>query len=311
MSPRYIVIANPRSRGGWVQREWQSLTKTIRDSLGGEVDFLRTTKQGSGIELASELGGTHTVISFGGDGTHNEVANGLMKIPEDERPALGILHAGTGGDFRRLLRRSDDLAAACRVIAEDAPDAIDIGRVHFHKDSGEPLSRFFINMTSLGIGGLVDRYVNQSSLRLGGKADFALATLRANVAYRPAQVRVRADETELGSFQIMNVCVCNGKFAGGGMMFSPGARLADGLLNLVIFEAGPIWKTAPLLPKLYRGDHIGTATVHSLTAKQITVGVLSQTAYMDIDGEAPGVAPATFEVMPSAIRLHGVHKDNL
>ncbi|MCA9532111.1 MAG: diacylglycerol kinase family lipid kinase [Myxococcales bacterium] len=307
------VIANPHGRGGWVGLHWHRLSADIRAVLGQEVKFLQTQSIGDGVRCAREAveAGATTLVSFGGDGTHSEVSDGIMRAGAGDRVSLGILHAGTGGDFRRMLANTDDLTAACRTIALSEPATVDCGWVEYQTEDGGSRGRHFLNIASLGMGGLVDRFVNESKHRLRGGPAYALATLRANSVYRPAEVELEVDSEPVGTFTISNICVCNGRWAGGGMMFAPDARLSDGLLDVVVLEAASTLRSLPMMRGLYKGTHTRSALVHVFQGQRVRVTPRRHTAYMDIDGEAPGIAPASFQVRANALRVHGVRKEFL
>lgn len=312
---RTVVVANPHSRGGWVGLNWKSLTRQIQDVLGDGVEFVQTECPGDGTRRAREAAeaGASTIVSFGGDGTHSEVCEGLMQSGRSTEVSLGVLHAGTGGDFRKLLRDSDDLTRACKVIATEPAEPVDCGLVRYRDYDGGMAERHFLNIASLGLGGLVDRFVNESKHRLRGGAAYTVATLRANAAYKPAKVRLAVDGVEVGEFRISNICVCNGRWAGGGMQFAPDARVADGLFDIIVLKAASTLRSVPVLLGLYRGGtHIDSSLVVHLRGKTVTVTTMQHDAHMDIDGEAPGTAsPAEFEIRPHALRIHGVFPEML
>ncbi len=310
-SANTTVIVNPAARGGWVRRNFAELTGRVRGVLG-DVTFVTTSGPGeaTGLARAAIAGGARTLVSFGGDGTLGEVAEGLLTsgVPTADL-SLGVLHAGTGGDFRKILHSSERLEDACAVIRDSTPRAIDAGKVSFVTHDGETAEKYFLNITSLGMGGLVDQYVAAGSKRLGGKASYFLATLKATQTYTPAEVRLTVDGRDEGTFLISNICVCNGRFAGGGMHFAPQARLADGLFDIIVIRSASLLRSLPLAPKLYNGSHIHSPLVKVLRGAHIEVTPLTTAkAYMDIDGEAPGIAPATFDLLPQAIRVHGVRE---
>jgi YegS/Rv2252/BmrU family lipid kinase len=310
---RTLVIANPAARGGWVEKNWADLERRIRDGLG-PVRFAKTERAGDAAAFAARAAdeGVESVISYGGDGTHGEVAHGLMQRPEARRPSLGILHAGTGGDFRKLIVDGHDLDAACRTIAREPAVPIDVGHVEFEGDDGAPASRYFINLASLGMSGLIDRYVNRSGKKLGGTLSFALASVRAQATYAPPRVHLEIDGRVIGEYTIHVICVGNGRYAGGGMKFAPDARLADGLFDVVVIEAAPLRRSLPVGVGLYTGRHLRSPLVHHARGCEVRVApVDGRKAFMDIDGEAPGVAPATFRAIPGALRLHGARREVL
>jgi diacylglycerol kinase (ATP) len=320
---RVVVIANPASRGGWVRREAPNLERQITAELGrghgasgelGPVEFAYTERAGDGTRLAKKAieAGATTLVSLGGDGTHREVASGLLELGAGDRVGLGILNAGTGGDFRKLLEGGSSIATGCETIRTKPAAAVDAGIVTFAHDNGRRESMHFLNIASLGMGGLVDRHVARSSKVLGGKATYLAASLRAFFEYTPATVKVEIDGRDEGTYRISNICVCNGQFAGGGMHFAPQARLADGEFDVIILEDAPLGPALLVAKGLYDGSHLRSPTVHSKRGKHVVITPTTEArAYMDIDGEAPGVAPAEFTLLPKALRVHGVRPDCL
>ena len=175
------LIVNPAAAGGRVGREWKAIEARIRDALGDTLQCVWTERQGHGVDLARDAvrQGSKTLISLGGDGTHHEVLNGLMAAgSESEDVRFGVLHAGTGGDFRRVLHGGGDFETSLKRLPNAGSFHIDVGSVSYFRDDGEPESRFFLNLASAGLAGVVDRMVNASGKRLGGKLTFLLATIR-------------------------------------------------------------------------------------------------------------------------------------
>ena len=307
-----VVVANPNAAGGRVGKQWGALERELKLRLGG-VRLMLTERAGHATELAREAvaGGAKTILSMGGDGTHNEVINGIMQAdPAPGAVTLGLLPAGTGGDFRRMCVHNDDALTAARALPKAESQLIDVGSLSFRTDDGEPAQRYFINIASFGIGGLVDRYANQSRKRLGGKATFYIATLKALAAYSPATVRVSIDGQDMGEHVITNVMICNGRFAGGGMMFAPEARLGDGQFDVVFFQHKSALNTLAMSRSIYIGAHVESPLVTVHRGSKITAEVITEAAaYLDIDGEAPGILPAEFHMHHQAIRLLDVRPE--
>ncbi len=304
----FAVVVNPAARGGRVGKELPWLRRKVERVLG-DVPFYETSRGGDGGRAAQEAAadGAQTVVSFGGDGTHSEVADGLLKLDAASRPALGVIHAGTGGDFRKNLLGGGEMKASLEAMVASEPEPVDAGFIEYVDDHGQTAGRHFLNLVSLGMGGLVDRYVNESGKRLGGTAAFAIATLRANMTYKPSLCRIVVDGETFGEYPLQVVCICNGRYAGGGMHFAPQARLADGLLDVVVIEAEPLPRALRVGAKLYQGRHVEERSVHVTRGREIRVEPLTENkAYVDLDGEAPGVAPATLRVLPGALKLHGL-----
>lgn len=300
------AIVNPAAAGGRVGREWSTIEPALRAHLG-DIRFVFTERTGHGAELARNAvdAGATTLLAMGGDGTNNEVVNGIMG---SGAPAgsitLGLLPAGTGGDFRRLLMHGDDAMSAAKALGEAVASPIDIGAVTYLSDAGATEERFFLNMVSFGLAGLVDRRVNRSSKRFGGLISFFAASLGALTEYRPARVKLTVDGEVKGEFEITNIAVCNGRFSGGGMMFAPHAKLNDGRLEVIVLKNGPIFQTVGVSRYLYSGKHLDHPLVSVFSGSSVVGETVTENrAWVDVDGEAPGTAPVSFRVVREALKL--------
>jgi len=302
-----LVIANPMARHGFVGDNWPELKARIVQALG-PVDLQLTESRGDGLRIGKQAvaAGARTIISFGGDGTHSEIVDGIMQSGLNNEVSLGILHAGTGGDFRRMIPGADELESACAAIRDKPAVPIDIGWVRYVHDDGHRDERFFLNITSMGMGGLVDRFVAASKSKSSGKAKYFKAVLRAQMKYKPARIRLRIDGKEKGEHEISNICVCNGRWAGGGMMFAPEAQVADGMFDVVLIRSTSTLRGLPVMAGLYKGTHVRSPIVSTYRGRHIEVDMLANTAWMDIDGEAPGIGPAEFRIHDHALRVIGI-----
>jgi YegS/Rv2252/BmrU family lipid kinase len=272
------------------------------------VNLHLTESRGDGLRIGKEAiaHGARTIVSFGGDGTHSEVVEGIMQSGLNEEVTLGVLHAGTGGDFQRMISGAEELESGCAVIRDKPATAIDIGWVRYVHDEGHTAERFFLNITSMGMGGLVDRHVAASKSKSSGKAKYFKGVVRASLEYKPARIRMRIDGKDEGEHDITTVYVCNGRWAGGGMMFAPEARIADGMFDVVVIHAASALRGLPVMARLYKGTHVRSPIVSTYRGRHVEVEMLENTAWMDIDGEAPGIGPAEFRMHERALRVIGI-----
>jgi YegS/Rv2252/BmrU family lipid kinase len=302
-----VVVVNPSSAGGKTHRRWRQLREIIHDALGPFEERF-TASPGDATRLTREAlqAGAELVVALGGDGTINEVVNGFFDGTTRIAPeaSFGVLPAGTGGDFIRSLGLPRDLGAAAAHLKQAPARRLDVGRLEFVGSDGQPRARHFINIASFGIAGLVDRYVNASSKALGGKLSFALASLRAGVAYQNAGVRLVLDGGATQEGRVYNVAVANGRFFGGGMKVAPDAELDDGLFDVVTM--GDMSFADMLLHGLdiYSGKHLGHKKVKVTRARRVEATPADGVeVLLDVDGEQPGRLPATFELMPGGLKV--------
>ncbi len=302
------VIYNPAAAAGRVGRDWPNLSRQLTDIIG-DVSFVPTEAAGHGIELAERAvrQGATTVFSLGGDGTHSEVVNGIMRAEADVGAiTLGVLPAGTGGDLARILEPPRDPIEAARYATTVESRPIDIGVADFVDADGRPARRYFLNVASFGIGGLVDTIVNESSKALGGRVAFFVGTVRALLKYRPATVRLWLDGEDVGEHTIQLVAIGNGRYCGGGMFMAPEAELDDGVFDVAIIRDAPLGQRIAFLRRIYSGTHAELSAVDTYRASEIRAELVGDApAWIDLDGEAPGFVPATFSIQPGAIRLLG------
>ncbi len=306
MAPTVLVV-NPQSAGGKTERRWPELRATIQEAFG-TFDECFTRSAGDATKLTREAlrGGAELVVAVGGDGTINEVVNGFFDGEAAIAPtaSFGIVPAGTGGDFIKTLGIPRDTFAAAAALKTPAR-TIDVGRLRYLADDGTPKVRHFINIASFGIGGLVDRYVNDSSKAFGGTVSFALATLKAGAQYKNARVRLILDGGTPKEGKIYNVAVANGRYFGGGMKIAPDAAVDDGWFDVVTL--GDFGFTDLILRGLdiYTGKHLANPKVTVARARKVEAVPVDGAGpvLLDVDGEAPGRLPATFELLAGALKV--------
>ncbi|HMO81520.1 MAG TPA: diacylglycerol kinase family lipid kinase [Pyrinomonadaceae bacterium] len=306
-----IVIVNPKSAAGSTRDKWSGVAADLRAHFGAfRVAF--TKGPGDGIELARRHAeeGSEFIIACGGDGTINEVANGILASGSDAE--LGIFPSGTGGDLRRTIGLPTTPREIARALRNGETRRIDVGKVSFIGNDGLPAERYFLNVSSFGLAAsIIERVKGTTSLdwlpldTVRGRASFALSTLQEVVGIGATRVRVKIDDGEETPLETVNFCVANARYFGGGMMIAPEAKLADGLLDVV--NIGDI-KTAKIILNaytLYRGTHLDLPEVKSKLARRIEARPFndSDIVHIEMDGELPGRLPAVYEVVPGALRL--------
>jgi YegS/Rv2252/BmrU family lipid kinase len=308
-APRTLLIVNPSAQNGQLGKRWPELGAVLRRELGSFEEAM-TRESGDATRLAREglESGVDTVVAVGGDGTTNEVVNGFFDGDRARAPqaALAVLPFGTGGDFRRTVGLPLDTREAARVVAGRHTRTIDVGHLALTGRDGAPKSRIFINIASFGISGLVDEYVNRTSKRLGGRLSFLLASARAGITYDNQRVRMVFDGDDGGAADVIIklVAVANGRYFGGGMQIAPEAELDDGRFDVVALGDMGLREYVSLGRKIYNGTHLGVKKVSQRRVRSVRAEpVGSEMVRLDVDGETPGVLPATFRILPAALKL--------
>jgi YegS/Rv2252/BmrU family lipid kinase len=310
-NPLPLVIVNPKSAGGSTETRWANIASDLAAHFGAfKVAFTRSP--GDGIYKAFEAAknGQKFIIACGGDGTINEIANGILESGQDAE--MGILPSGTGGDFRRTLNMPNTARAAAKGLRLGTTKMIDVGRVTFFNHENIQASRYFLNVSSFGLSASInERVKTKNSFAwlpgdvLRGKAKFALSTLQEVFDADFTTVRVRIDGADEKILNTINFCVANSRFFGGGMKIAPDAKLDDGFFDVV--NIGDI-RTAKILfnaYRLYDGSHLSLSEVKHKNAKRIEVRPANEreTIYLETDGELPGKLPAIYEIIPHALKV--------
>ncbi len=306
-----LIIVNPRSASGSTREKWSGVAADLRAHFGPfSVAFTKGPGDGTDIARAACEAGRQFVIACGGDGTINEVANGILLSGEDCE--MGIFPSGTGGDFRRTIGMPTSPREIARALKTGRTRAIDVGKVTYTNNDGKDAVRYFLNVTSFGLAAaIIHRVKGSSSLdwlpldNIRGRASFALSTLQEVAGLDRTMARVSIDGGEETPLATVNFCIANARYFGGGMMIAPDAKLADGYFDVV--NVGDI-NTAKIILNsytLYRGTHIDLPEVKSKRARRITARPMNDGDVIDIeiDGELPGRLPATYEIVPATLRL--------
>jgi len=306
-----LIIVNPKSASGATREKW-SLTASELRAHFGPFTVAFTKSPGDGITIAERASreGRKFIIACGGDGTINEVANGILRSGKDVE--LGVLPSGTGGDLRRTLGLPLSNREAAVALRNGETRLMDAGLVSFQDHDGETVSRYFLNISSVGLAASVIKRVKSTKIfdwmpieGLRGKANFAMSALQEVIAPDAATVRVRIDDGDEHTMQTLCLCIANSRFFGGGMMIAPDAKINDGLLDVI--NVGDM-STAKIIfnaYSLYKGTHLSINEVNSTLAKKIEVSALdpSHEILLETDGEMPGRLPAVYQVVPNAIRV--------
>jgi len=302
-----VVILNPRSRNGLAAKAFERLRGGLEQEIGA-FDLLLTegpgdcTKKVRGILKAQSA---DQILIAGGDGSVNEAVNGYFEdgTPLSARIPLGVINLGSGGDFyRTLLKRNPQYTQALQA---NRYRLIDCGLTALGNGK-DP--RYFINITSIGLGGNVNRQMKRSAFQQG-KAAYFWHSLTSLFRYSPPRCRFRIkngsgswEELEVG---LVNFFVCNAEYSGGGMHWAPRSDAADGLLDLVLVSDVSKWRLVMESSRVYSGEIAKMTGVREFRATEIEAYPASPVSH-EIDGEIREVGESLlqefhFRVVPRSI----------
>lgn len=305
MKPHLII--NPASARGKMRERWHAIEATLR-AENFAFDFVFTERPLHATELARAAlaAGCDLIVAVGGDGTLNEVVNGMVTQDGNAvnpNAALGVITSGTGGDFARTAGIPHDPLAAARHLARATQTRpLDIGEMVYERD-GKTTRRFFANIAGVGFDAEVIERTESGGKRGGGTIPYYSALVTTIWKYQNKQVAVQIDDQRIEA-RMNAVVICNGKFFGGGMQISPNSNLADGMFDVIIL--GDLGRLEVLLntPRLYNGTILEHPKVSEYRARTVVVEP-KQRMLIEADGEFIGPGPATFRILPSALRLRG------
>lgn len=292
-----ICIVNPRSAGGATGRRWGALAAHLAQ-LGIPVEARFTSGAGDATRLATAAlrEGADWIVAVGGDGTLNEVVEGLMAA-DPSRARLGILPSGTGGDTIRTLGIPSDPFAAAGILALGHERTLDVGVARFAQ--GE---RHFLNIAEAGLGGAVVARVNRTTKVFGGFASFLSGTLLTFASYPACRMTLTLEDEPPRTLRAWNLVVANGAYFGGGMKVLPEARMDDGWFDVMLVGDVPRRALFANVARLYRGTHLSQPGVEHFRARELRLES-DRPLLLDLDGEQPGTTPVRFSLRPRALRV--------
>ena len=290
---RARVICNPSSGGG------RSDVGRLRAELGSfEADWVDTGSKEDVVEAAREWRDGLLIVA-GGDGTINEVVNGLGQAGFPEGVTLALLPSGTGNDLAATLAVPENPDEAKDVIRQGKVRTLDAARVR-STGIGE---RFFINVATGGIGAKISDATDRELKSKWGKLSYLRASLEVARSFDVKEVTLHLDGKE-HALRAVNMAVGNCRFAGGGWLAAPKANPEDGLLDVVVIEDVGLKEVLALAPTaLARSDYLDKEGVFSTRAREIRVETRPPGLEFTVDGEVIGDEPAEFSVIPGALKV--------
>jgi YegS/Rv2252/BmrU family lipid kinase len=302
MNRKVKIILNPMADMGSAWRVARDL-RSITEEHGG-VDWSGTVYPGHAIALAKQAGeqGYDMVIAMGGDGTVHEVVNGLMKLPPEKRPILGVVPVGSGNDFGHVLNISQKPNEALLQALHGEPSTVDLCMMTDEHGRTE----YFDNTLGVGFGAMVTIRSHRVPV-LHGFLIYLFAVIQTIIVdHTPITMRIKADEQEWEQ-KVKYLVVCNGPREGGGFLVAPDAKVDDGLLSYVMITDVSRPMMFRIVPEVMKGTHVRFKQVRVGTCKTFSL-TADRPLYIHADGEifsGPGtnLRKLSFEILPDALKV--------
>lgn len=292
-APDVVVILNPTAGRYFARRHQETLQQILeqvcsRAGCSWRVEW--TNAPGHAIQLARRAAetGAQIVVAAGGDGTCNEVANGLLGTSA----RMGVIPLGTGNDFARHVGIPGDLRQAVETLVRGRAKRIDLGMVN---------GRYFVNIAGCGLDAAVAQRVNQGFRYLRGTAAYVAALLQTLYTFRPTQMRVTVDGQRWEERAFL-CTVANTDSYGGGMRIAPDASVEDGLLDVCVAGAVSKLELLWVFPRVYRGAHVTHPRFYLWKGRYVQVETDPPVPVL-VDGDVLGSTPAVFTVHAQALEV--------
>jgi diacylglycerol kinase (ATP) len=234
------------------------------------------------------------IVTAGGDGTLNEVVNGIARRAKNVY--LGIVPLGTGNDFSRALGLPVAIEDNIDILRLKKTVAVDLVRVHARS------VRYFVNVSAGGFSGLVDDKLTAEIKRTWGPLAYVRSAAAALPKLHAYHTQIILDDDERLSMDLYNVVIANGRFVAGGLPIAPNANLSDGLLDVVLIPKRPVPEMALLAAEILLGKHLSSNAIIFRRGKKIAVRS-KPGMWFNVDGELVGNAPAVFQIIPRALNF--------
>ncbi len=293
------LIVNPVSGANAAPDYLQTINERLREAVG-DMDIVMTTAPGDARDAGRNAArdGYERLFVAGGDGTLNEVLNGVAGVEGAlERVTFGLIPLGTGNDFASALGLPEDTDEALDILLRGETLRVDVGVLN---------DRHFVNVSAGGFIAEVSDAVNPQLKTVAGKFAYLIGGAQVLMEYEEVRmsVRVREDDgrVEEREMNMEMFAVCNSRMVGGGRLIAPHAVIDDGVLDVCIVEAMPTLDFIGLLSSVSGGDHIDDERVSYFHAREIELG-FNRTIKVNTDGEVLETDRCRYRILPRAARF--------
>ena len=304
----WLIVANPASGGGTVRKRWAEIERKLTEN-GIVFTAHFTKKRGDAtaiVKNALYTEGSKNIIGIGGDGTLNEVVNGIFQQTAVDPKSINftMFAAGTGNDWVKMHAIPSNLDAFVAMLKARKTAWQDIGQVDYLDDKGDKQQHFFGNAGGLGYDSFVVQSVetDNKKRRLPKKMKYMMHMLKCLWQYKAERVRIYVDGVPIEDlFYTINFGI--NKFSGAGMQVTPQAIKDDGLLGFTLIRDISPWKVIAYMPLLYTGNIERAREVTLFQAKNIRIESLGKPVFCETDGELVGKSPTEISVLERALRV--------
>ncbi len=306
---KWLVVVNPVASVGKSGKDWPNIKQILLDE-GFEFDDILTEYTRHAIEIVRNAiveKGYRKFIAVGGDGTNNEVINGIFTqdLVPTTQITMATIPVGTGNDWRRTFDFPLDYQKVIKIIKTGYLFAHDVGKLNYYND-GDPKIRYFLNAAGTGLDEMVCDATNTLKQQgKGGAIRYLVSLVKCLLNYKITHIQIDIDDKLIYDDEILSLSVGNCRFNGGGMMMMPNAIPDDGLLDVTVIKKVSMLKFAANIKRIYDGTFVKKLKeVTTFRGKKIRiVSIPPHKLKVETEGESLNNSPFEFEVLPKAINM--------
>ncbi|PLX14958.1 MAG: lipid kinase [Marinilabiliales bacterium] len=304
----WLVIVNLHSGSKRCEKDWPEIKSLLEDS-SLKLEYVFTERTYHAIEITKNYiteKGYKNIIIVGGDGTMNEVVNGLFR--QERYPTteitLGLITVGTGNDWGRYYGMNKSYKKMIKAITKGKTFIQDVGKVNYEHTT-EKEDRYFVNIAGMGYDALVAKKTNISKEKgRGGVLIYLINLLQSLFQYSYTKLRITADGKQVFDGKVFTISIGICKYNGGGMMQLPFAVSDDGLFDVTLVRKTSKLRVIRNIKNLYDGSFINMKEVETYRGKNFIIESIPNNAlFLETDGESLGHSPLYFEIVPKSVKL--------
>jgi diacylglycerol kinase (ATP) len=287
------IIVNPIA-GAIVNPD--GLLKQLRRLDPRKLSLTKRAGEAETLARAAFRAGCDYIIAAGGDGTLNEVINGIASPYPIRGVRMGIVPLGTANDFARSMKLPARVENNIDILRAKQTVLVDLVRVTGKR------TRYFINVSAGGFSGAVDEKLTPQIKSTWGPLAYLRSAAAALPKLRAYHATVIFDDVERWEGELYNIVIANGKFVAGGLPIAPDASVRDGLLDVLLVPKRPAREMALLTAQMLLGKHLSSNVIPFRRTRKISVKSRPQ-MWFNVDGEPFGDDPAVFQILPRALEF--------
>ena len=309
-----MAVVNPASAGGKTADFWENKRKYFKKEFKN-FDEYYTQKTGDAVKFSKKAVKQNYdyILAVGGDGTVNEIINGMLAAENDfskqkkdnnSKTELIIYAHGTGSDLSRSLNLDRNINDFISLIKRGKTKEIKVIEVDYFDHNYKKRKRYFINIADCGMGAEVAKKLNKSSKKIDGSLSYFLKIFQVLVGYKNKRVKIEADKSIVYQGKINSAIIANGNYFGGGIKIAPEAELDSKKINLVLLKDFSKLGIIINLVKGYKGKHLDHPLVESYLVEEIKIYSDSKSEIeLELDGESVGIVDAKFKISSKKISV--------